>query len=117
MTLGRCVVVIPPEGGPYAFGGDRYRGIAESILAPHAEVHHIGWAVGSSAPDRAPWETIMERADALVVAPWLPLIDAPAFEGFWFESHTAPGRRVGHLHRTPEDADGHVVRRLEETDG
>lgn len=82
MTLGRCVVVIPPEGGPYAFGGDRYRGIAESILAPHAEVHHIGWAVGSSAPDRAPWETIMERADALVVAPWLPLIDAPAFEGF-----------------------------------
>jgi mannose-6-phosphate isomerase-like protein (cupin superfamily) len=34
-------------------------------------------------------------------------------EGFWFEGHTPPGGRVGHLHRTDEDAEGHVVRRLE----
>jgi len=35
-------------------------------------------------------------------------------EGFWFESQTPPGRRVGHLHRTEEDAKGHVVPMLEE---
>jgi mannose-6-phosphate isomerase-like protein (cupin superfamily) len=26
---------------------------------------------------------------------------------FWFEGRTPPGGRVGHLHRTPEDAAGH----------
>jgi mannose-6-phosphate isomerase-like protein (cupin superfamily) len=30
-------------------------------------------------------------------------------EGFWFESRMPPGGRVGHLHRTEEDARGHVV--------
>jgi mannose-6-phosphate isomerase-like protein (cupin superfamily) len=30
-------------------------------------------------------------------------------EAFWFEAATAPGGRIGHLHRTPEDAEGHVV--------
>jgi hypothetical protein len=30
-------------------------------------------------------------------------------EAFWFESRTPPGGRIGHLHRTPEDAQGHVV--------
>jgi mannose-6-phosphate isomerase-like protein (cupin superfamily) len=30
-------------------------------------------------------------------------------EGFWFEGRTPPGGRVGHLHRTEEDARGHVV--------
>jgi mannose-6-phosphate isomerase-like protein (cupin superfamily) len=30
-------------------------------------------------------------------------------EAFWFEAHTPPGGRIGHLHRTPEDAKGHVV--------
>jgi mannose-6-phosphate isomerase-like protein (cupin superfamily) len=30
-------------------------------------------------------------------------------EAFWFEARTPPGGRTGHLHRTPEDADGHVV--------
>ena len=29
--------------------------------------------------------------------------------GFWFETATPPGGRVGHLHRTPEDALGHDV--------
>ena len=32
-----------------------------------------------------------------------------ALEGFWFEGRTPPGGRVGHLHRTPEDAAGHEV--------
>lgn len=30
-------------------------------------------------------------------------------EGFWFEGPTPPGGRIGHLHRTPEDAAGHPV--------
>jgi len=30
-------------------------------------------------------------------------------EAFWFEASTPPGGRVGHLHRTPEDAAGHDV--------
>jgi mannose-6-phosphate isomerase-like protein (cupin superfamily) len=30
-------------------------------------------------------------------------------EAFWFEAATPPGGRVGHLHRTDEDAAGHVV--------
>ena len=30
-------------------------------------------------------------------------------EGFWFEGRTPPGGRVGHLHRTEEDARGHNV--------
>jgi mannose-6-phosphate isomerase-like protein (cupin superfamily) len=30
-------------------------------------------------------------------------------EAFWFETRTPPGGRVGHLHRTPEDARGHEV--------
>jgi mannose-6-phosphate isomerase-like protein (cupin superfamily) len=30
-------------------------------------------------------------------------------EGFWFEARTPPGGRIGHLHRTEEDAQGHVV--------
>jgi len=28
---------------------------------------------------------------------------------FWFEDTTPPGGRVGHLHRTPVDAQGHSV--------
>jgi mannose-6-phosphate isomerase-like protein (cupin superfamily) len=35
-------------------------------------------------------------------------------EAFWFEAATPPGGRVGHLHRTAEDAAGHVVPPLEE---
>lgn len=30
-------------------------------------------------------------------------------EAFWFEARTPPGGRIGHLHRTPEDARGHDV--------
>jgi mannose-6-phosphate isomerase-like protein (cupin superfamily) len=30
-------------------------------------------------------------------------------EAFWFEGRTPKGARVGHLHRTPEDAQGHDV--------
>jgi mannose-6-phosphate isomerase-like protein (cupin superfamily) len=30
-------------------------------------------------------------------------------EGFWFEGRTPPGGRIGHLHRTPEAAEGHDV--------
>jgi mannose-6-phosphate isomerase-like protein (cupin superfamily) len=35
-------------------------------------------------------------------------------EAFWFESRTPPGGRIGHLHRTPEDAQGHDVPFLED---
>jgi quercetin dioxygenase-like cupin family protein len=30
-------------------------------------------------------------------------------EGFWFEGATPEGGRIGHLHCTPEDAEGHEV--------
>lgn len=30
-------------------------------------------------------------------------------EAFWLEGPTPPGGRIGHLHRTPEDALGHTV--------
>jgi mannose-6-phosphate isomerase-like protein (cupin superfamily) len=30
-------------------------------------------------------------------------------EAFWFEGPTTAGGRVGHLHRSPEDAEGHDV--------
>jgi mannose-6-phosphate isomerase-like protein (cupin superfamily) len=35
-------------------------------------------------------------------------------EGFWFEAATPEGGRVGHLHRTPADAEGHDVPLLAE---
>jgi len=35
-------------------------------------------------------------------------------EGFWFEGPCPPGRRVGHLHKSPELAAGHVVSGIEE---
>jgi mannose-6-phosphate isomerase-like protein (cupin superfamily) len=34
-------------------------------------------------------------------------------EAFWFEGRTPPGARVGHLHRTEEDAQGHEVPALD----
>lgn len=34
---------------------------------------------------------------------------AETLEAFWFEAATPPGGRIGHLHRTPDDAEGHVV--------
>lgn len=37
-------------------------------------------------------------------------------EAFWFEGRTPPGGRVGHLHRTPEDAEGHPVPKLADED-
>lgn len=37
-------------------------------------------------------------------------------EAFWFEDRTPPGGRIGHLHRTDEDARGHVVRQLDDED-
>lgn len=30
-------------------------------------------------------------------------------QAFWFEDETPPGGRVGHLHRTEQDAEGHDV--------
>ena len=39
---------------------------------------------------------------------------AETLEAFWFESRTPPGGRIGHLHRTPEDAEGHDVPRMDE---
>jgi mannose-6-phosphate isomerase-like protein (cupin superfamily) len=37
-------------------------------------------------------------------------------EAFWFEGRTPPGGRIGHLHRTDEDARGHVVQQLDDED-
>jgi mannose-6-phosphate isomerase-like protein (cupin superfamily) len=37
-------------------------------------------------------------------------------EGFWFEARTPEGGRVGHLHRRPDDAEGHDVPLLREDD-
>jgi mannose-6-phosphate isomerase-like protein (cupin superfamily) len=34
---------------------------------------------------------------------------AETLEAFWFEAATPPGGRIGHLHRTKEDAEGHDV--------
>ena len=34
-------------------------------------------------------------------------------EAFWFEGHTPSGGRIGHLHRTENDAQGHVVPALD----
>jgi mannose-6-phosphate isomerase-like protein (cupin superfamily) len=39
---------------------------------------------------------------------------AETLEAFWFEAATPPGGRIGHLHRTEEDAKGHVVPSLTE---
>ncbi len=39
---------------------------------------------------------------------------AETLEAFWFEAATPPGGRIGHLHRTEEDAKGHVVAQLHE---
>jgi mannose-6-phosphate isomerase-like protein (cupin superfamily) len=39
---------------------------------------------------------------------------AETLEAFWFEASTPPGGRIGHLHRTPEDAQGHDVPPLTE---
>jgi mannose-6-phosphate isomerase-like protein (cupin superfamily) len=38
---------------------------------------------------------------------------AETLEAFWFEGRTPPGGRVGHLHRTEDEARGHVVPALE----
>lgn len=32
-----------------------------------------------------------------------------ALEAFWFEGRTPPGGRIGHLHKTADAAEGHVV--------
>jgi mannose-6-phosphate isomerase-like protein (cupin superfamily) len=37
-------------------------------------------------------------------------------EAFWFEGPTPPGGRIGHLHKTPQDAEGHSVPSLTEED-
>ena len=39
---------------------------------------------------------------------------AETLEAFWFEAATPPGGRIGHLHRTEEDARGHDVPALSE---
>jgi len=39
---------------------------------------------------------------------------AETLEAFWFEAATPPGGRIGHLHRTEEDAKGHDVPALSE---
>lgn len=38
---------------------------------------------------------------------------AERIEAFWFEGRTPSGGRIGHLHRRPEDARGHVVPQMD----
>jgi mannose-6-phosphate isomerase-like protein (cupin superfamily) len=38
---------------------------------------------------------------------------AVTLEAFWFEARTPPGGRIGHLHRTPANAEGHDVAAVE----
>jgi phosphoglycerate dehydrogenase-like enzyme len=78
VTLGTCAVLIPPEGGPHVHGGDRYRRIADATLSSHVDIRHVAWS--AAAP--ATWDDVLDGADALVVSPWLSLLDPPSFEGF-----------------------------------
>jgi mannose-6-phosphate isomerase-like protein (cupin superfamily) len=61
--------------------------------------------VGSRVADVEPGDIVCTPAgtDHDIVGVYEPL------EAFWFEGRTPPGGRVGHLHRTPEAAQGHVV--------
>ncbi len=43
-----------------------------------------------------------------IVGLWEPL------EGFWFEGPVPSGESGGHIHRAPEDAEGHVIPLLTE---
>jgi D-3-phosphoglycerate dehydrogenase len=90
MTLGRCVALIPPEGGlqpvgastSFVYGGDPYRRIADAIIGPHAEVRHVAWGPGAGPEHGVRWVDVLPGAEAVVVAPWLSLIDRAAFDGF-----------------------------------
>lgn len=84
MTGRRVLVVTPPKdewqtvhgSRRYFHGGKRYRAIAEEILGPHGEVHHLDWDPEASPEARA--ESLDEQlpeAHAVVVAPWLGLGD------------------------------------------
>ena len=78
MTLGTCVVLIPPDGGRHIHGGDRYRRIADATLSSHVDIRHVAW----STEPPAVWDDVLHEADALVVSPWLSLLDPPSFDGF-----------------------------------
>lgn len=98
MTLEVCVALIPLEGGPrsvggspsYIYGGDPYRSIAESILSSQVDLRHVAWPPVASPSEGDAWDDVSRDADALVIAPWLSLIDPPAFESFRLD-------RVPHL--------------------
>lgn len=100
---GRVVVVGPAidgteriDGARRSFhGGERYRSIAESVLAPHGAVHHLEWSYGTPRGDRfAELLPLLAEADALVSTPWLVLtgLDLPAFDEEGFRA--APNLKV-----------------------
>lgn len=76
------LVVTPPEDGwqtvhgsrRYLHGGRRYRDIADEILGPHGEVHHLDWTPEASSEARAAsLDAQLSEAHAIVAAPWLGL--------------------------------------------
>lgn len=52
-------------------------------------------------------ERDLHRPDAAYPEPGRPT--GRVLEGFRFELRTSPGGRIGHVHRTAEDSQGHVV--------
>ena len=75
------------------------------VFAGHARV-----LVGSRTFDVGPGDIVCTATGTVhdVVAV------RETLEAFWFEGSTPEGGRIGHLHETPDDANGHVVPRLTE---
>jgi phosphoglycerate dehydrogenase-like enzyme len=89
----RVVVVTPPRDGwqalggtrRYLHGGDRYRSLADEVLAPYVDVRHLVWKPTGDASDGAALDAALRDADGIVFAPWFPepsavpfpILDAP----------------------------------------
>ena len=91
MSRLRFVVVAPTIDGMHAVegsksvfhGGDSYREMAESVLAPHGEVSHLGWEPGSPLEERIETlDAVLPGADGLITTPWLNLTElaVPTFD-------------------------------------
>jgi len=87
MSAPRILVLIPSEDGPHVVrgskwtlhGGDRYRGLAGSMLSAHGEVIELGWDPDSPLDARmASLDAHLSDVDAVVMAPWLA--EPPIFD-------------------------------------
>lgn len=77
----RVVVVTPPRDGRqtlggvrrYLLGGERYRSLADEVLGPHADIHHLIWRPDARDPSgEGALDAALPEADALVLSPWFP---------------------------------------------